>query len=241
MKIDVPGKIEDPLGRCANDGLQVNEGHALDVRPKRPEGKGDCSGCAPRYAEGTLDAEHQQTILDLLGKRISAEVFVARFGIDPRTDRSYVPRALEQALVERSSDDVALLLLLAFHFQLSRSWAPLMARLLGEDWHRSHEDLASALQDLRDPVTVDALFEAAPRIHPYLDVDESRALAVKCLWALHDIGTERARQKLEVLSESPVQVIADNAKERLHDLLARRPGDPDEPYRLARNRHVRDD
>ncbi len=186
------------------------------------------------------EAQHR-LVTDLLVGRLSTHDFVEQFGVDPTTDRQFVRLGLERALIDRSSDDVSALLALAFRFDLSASWAPLLCRLLQEDWHQSHEDLASALQDLRDPTTVDGLFAATCVEHAYLAFDDARALAVKCIWALHDIGTDAARSHLETLARFDVEVIRHAAGERLDALATRDPGAPPAAYRRARDAHVRRD
>ena len=66
----------------------------------------------------------------------------------------------------------------------------------------------------------------AARELPYLAWDDNHALAVKCIWALHDIGTDAAKEKLALLAGSDLEVIRENASELLAELHARRPGDP---------------
>jgi hypothetical protein len=180
-------------------------------------------------------------VLDLAIGRMSTENFIAKFGVDPRTDHEFVRQELECALNKKSARDVELAMILAHRFVLCASWSTMLAELLHADWHISHEDVASALQDIRDPSTVDALYEAALKRHPYLDYDEAFALAVKCIWALHDIGTGPAREKLALLAQSDNEVIRRNAIKRLSALAARRPGEPEQPYRVAREANVRRD
>jgi len=82
-------------------------------------------------------------------------------------------------------------------------------------WHTRHEDLAHALQELKDPASVNALANAAMTKHPYLEYDNSHALARKCTWALADIGTHEARARLEELARSADDVVASYAQRRL--------------------------
>lgn len=89
------------------------------------------------------------------------------------------------------------------------------AEALVMPWHTRHEDLASGLQKMRVPETVDALFAAATAQHPYLDYDEFFGLARKCTWALADIGTPLARQRLAELAANPNPTIAEYAQKRL--------------------------
>jgi hypothetical protein len=182
-----------------------------------------------------------QLVLDLMEGEISEETFVSRFGADPRVSPDVVHEELQQALVEKSELGVECALILGFIFGLSPSWAPILCLLLEEDWHFSHEDIADALQNIRPSSAVDSLYRAALKKHDYLAYDESSALAVKCIWALHDIGTEEAIAKLKSLLELESETIRENARHRLSDLSAKRPGEPEPSYRRARNKLLRPD
>jgi hypothetical protein len=92
-------------------------------------------------------------------------------------------------------------------------------------WHHSHEDLARALQIAKDPRAVEALFETAFARYEYLDYDEFFGLARKCTWALADIGTAEARERLQGLARSENVIIARYAQKRLdqwHEELSRK-------------------
>ena len=185
-----------------------------------------------------MDQRQHKLVKDLARGSLPVDAFVAQFGVDPRLDREFVPRELERAMVERSSDDVSSLMLLVFHFKVSSRWAPILGRLLGEEWPYVHEDIAGLLQDIRDPGSVDCLFAAAEKQLPYLEYDDAHALGVKCIWALHDIGTEAARMRLEALLESNIGVIREAARKRLDDLASRGPDTPEKAYRRARDARV---
>jgi len=191
--------------------------------------------------EMEMDESRGRLIFAVAQGRLSEESFVAQFGANPRTTPDLVRIELEQALAEKSATGVACALTLGFVFGLSRNWAPQLCHLMQEDWHHSHEDIASALQDIRVPSTVDCLYQSALRKHDYLAYDDSEALAVKCIWALHDIGTPEALVKLKLLSESVSEPIRKNALDRLSALAARRRGDPEPAYRRARDARVRSD
>jgi hypothetical protein len=51
--------------------------------------------------------------------------------------------------------------------------------------------------------------------YAYLVFDDNYALAVKAIWALGDIGTEAAREKLKLLPQSEIEAISENAKYQL--------------------------
>jgi hypothetical protein len=191
-----------------------------------------------------VDAAERKLIFDLAGERVSIDAFIAQMGFDPRIDHNSVRGLLERALEEKSADDVEPAMVLAFRFGLSASWGPLLDSLLRAEWHTRHEDVASALQDIRDPSSVDCLFDVAGERHnqlAYLGYDKGLALARKCIWALHDIGTPAAKDKLRLLADSEIEMVRQYASKRLNDLAARRPEDPKPHYRRARDTHVRRD
>jgi len=141
-----------------------------------------------------------------------------------RTPRATVatPMALEQVrenlqrAMQRSDADAFEVALTAAHRAgLSPDLADLLAEALLMPWHMRHEDVALALQRLRDPRTVDALFRASLSKHDYLAYDEFSGLARKCTWALADIGTVEAKQRLEQLAGSENPTIAAYARKRL--------------------------
>ncbi|MFO0828315.1 MAG: SseB family protein [Phycisphaerales bacterium] len=82
-------------------------------------------------------------------------------------------------------------------------------------WHHLHEDIVRSLQLLKHAPAVDVLAAAALTKHEYLAYDNSYALARKCTWALADIGTDAAREKLAALSRCTDATIAGYAQKRL--------------------------
>ena len=161
--------------------------------------------------------QHKALIDHALGRTSYAE-FVERSGLDPVARPEVAESALREALVSQDADSVDGALLLASRFNLlTPDLAPLLATLLVLPWHRSHEDIASALQQLRAPATADALAQAALVKHDYLAYNDSHALARKCTWALADIGTPEARAHLESLARTDDIEIAAYARRRLEN------------------------
>ena len=116
---------------------------------------------------------------------------------------SLVPDVVEDAVTE------------AYRVGLSSEFVPALIQLLGLEWHTRHEDIVFALQQLRDPQSVDILEVTARKAFDYLDYDEFRGLARKCTWALADIGTMAARIALERLAADRDPLIAGYAQKRL--------------------------
>jgi HEAT repeat protein len=115
-----------------------------------------------------------------------------------------------------------------FRFDLlSHKCVRVLSDLLIVDWHQRHEDVASALQQLSDPLAVPALRQAAELDLPYLAYDQDRALSRKCMWALSDIRTHDAAIALESLALSSNDTVRDLAVRHLakiHNSQPRAPG-----------------
>lgn len=116
---------------------------------------------------------------------------------------------------------------------MTRGLCPAVVELLMEAlamrWHTRHEDVARALQDIKDPRAVGVLYSAALTVHEYLAFDDGFSLARKCTWALADIGTREARSRLVELAGSANATIAGYAQRRLDRWSVEHPrgsGDP---------------
>ena len=110
--------------------------------------------------------------------------------------------ALEAALRSRSPAQVER----ACDIGRRSGWHPLMASFLADllvaDWHREHETIARALQELAPAPAVGALERAALMSFDYLRHDGFFGLARTCTWALADIGTPEAREALTRLAQA---------------------------------------
>jgi hypothetical protein len=165
-----------------------------------------------------MTSEERTLILDLCLERISESEFLARFPVNPRTEPGYITHELQNALQTRDAAAVECATLLGFRYGFSSESAGILCELILADWHNQHENIAMALQQLRDPATVDCLYEAASMTFAYLDYDESHALAVKCIWALSAINTALAIERLRLLAQSGNPIIRENARRRLLSL-----------------------
>jgi len=124
---------------------------------------------------------------------------------------------LTKAIAAENADDFEESVRSVFSFgdTIGSEISALLANALPMTWHTRHEDIVNALQDAKDPNTVDALYAAALATHEYLEFDENFGLARKCTWALADIGTEAARARLEELARCSNPKIRSYARKRL--------------------------
>jgi hypothetical protein len=162
--------------------------------------KGRAISTNPSQSHDSLDSREQGLAhLDLGADKQSGEVI----------------RLLNEAFVSRESDDVDHALGLMGEVGFRPSFLPMLIKLLDASWHKSHEALIVLFQEVKEPDTVDALYRAALVTHAYREYDDYGALIRRCTWALADIGTPEARNRLELLAASADELIAAFAQRRL--------------------------
>jgi hypothetical protein len=128
-----------------------------------------------------------------------------------------------KAIQEKNAADIEAYIYIVAVFDLyCQELTDIFIRLILEEWHERHEDIASILQEAKSARSVEALFKATNLKLDYLDYDDSHALAVKCIWALGEIGNDEAKEKLQVLSKSNNEIISDNAKQQINRIEKRK-------------------
>lgn len=144
---------------------------------------------------------------------LSPEQFLDAFGA---TDGKALGLALlHDAVARRDAVDVELALVVCFKFGFSGEHLELLEALAFADWHRRHEDVASALGRVRSPSSVEALAHLSTWVPDYLAFDEARALATKAIWALGSISGNGAREALEWLAGADDPIVAGGARAQL--------------------------
>ena len=158
-------------------------------------------------------------MLDDAARARLRERFLRAYPVDLRAHPEYLDEELERAAHARDGGALECALTLGgFMGGLDRRHVPLLSRVLPEPWHHCHEDIAWALQHLASAGSEEALYVTAVADYSYLDYDEVFALARKCAWALGDIGTPAAVQKLRLLLQSDNPVKREHALEQIRRL-----------------------
>jgi len=163
-----------------------------------------------------MNADQHAGIVDFVLGRIPYADLIRSLGCNPLEQPDFILKTLKAARQTMNADDVDCTIMLATRLELlTADLAPVLAELLLETWHHKHEDIARSLQNLCVPESADALASAALIKHEYLEYNDSHALARKCVWALADIGTSRARRHLEELARTSDPEVAAYAQKRL--------------------------
>jgi hypothetical protein len=154
--------------------------------------------------------EDRQVIYDLVfipgrGRKGSPEDVLRHFG---RTDGHALGLSLlTDAVAREDGDDAEAALTACFVFGMTLSHLPLLVLLASADWHCRHEDVAGALDGLRTPGAVDALYHLTQWVPDYLAWDEDRGLARKAVWGLAKTPGPRAEQALRLLLDDPDETV----------------------------------
>ena len=88
-------------------------------------------------------------------------------------------------------------------------------KLSKEEFHEEHETIASYFQRFHLPQTIDCIYELAISNFEKYQWDDNFALVRKCCFALGDINTPKAKEKLELLLQSDEEMIREHAMEQL--------------------------
>lgn len=141
--------------------------------------------------------------------------FLKDFTVDITKNPEYLIQLLEIAHKEKADQhDVTNVLYIASTFKvLSEEFVDILITLLQETWHYGHESIVWALQEIKSPRTVDILYETAIVKVPYLDYDDTghNSLRLHCIWALGEINTPEAKEKLKLLAQSDIPILKEKA------------------------------
>ena len=121
---------------------------------------------------------------------------------------------LADAVKREDGDDVEAALIACFVFGMTLDHLELLVLLASADWHRRHEDVASALDELRTPGAVGALYHLTQWVPEYLAWDEGRGLARKAVWGLARTPGPEATQALRLLLDDPDETVRGYAAKR---------------------------
>jgi hypothetical protein len=122
---------------------------------------------------------------------------------------------LKDAIHREDAEDVEMALVVSSTFGFTGCHLQPLVLLTSAGWHQKHEDVVSALGELRDPAAVDALYDVTQWVPDYLEFDESRALARKAIWVLGKTPGEQATEALGRLADSGDEIVQKEAARQL--------------------------
>jgi hypothetical protein len=113
------------------------------------------------------------------------------------------------------SDAIAWTLYFGSGTMSSEEFVHIFCKLIVEDWHVSHENIALLLQEIKSPNSIECIRDAIFVADKFDYYDNGAAFIRKCCFALGDINTERSWSILNELTKSKNQLIKKAALEQM--------------------------
>ena len=158
-------------------------------------------------------------IWELMIKSITKEVVLIKLNIDRSSLQIELYELLKYSIEKKHSRNIEFALYLVAIYELEYNpYLDLLNKLILCGWHRQHENVASALDEIRSPKSTKFLYKAILLKHDCLAWDENFAFERKCVWALAKIGTLEAKEKLNQLKNYDNELISGWAKKRIQGL-----------------------
>ena len=147
--------------------------------------------------------ELKKLMLKKYRKEISFQQLQKEFLKNDDERIEYIKTELEKAYNEKNGDSVYILISAIYMFELySEKFVDILCKLTKEEWHGKQEDIVFYLQQLELPSTIDCIYELVTSNFEKYRLDDNFALVRKCCFALGDINTPKAKEKLELLLQS---------------------------------------
>ena len=124
-------------------------------------------------------------------------------------------RLLKENIKSKNEKGLSCIIAIIWWDGADKGFTDILLSLLDEKWHILEEDIVEILGLIKDPKSVNKIYEVAINVPHY---DEMCALAIKCISALGAINTSEAREKLVLLQESNDPIIKENATFQLEHL-----------------------
>ena len=155
-----------------------------------------------------------------LKKKMTKKELNSNFSFTDEEKIDMIKEGIKQACYKKNSDEIAYLMYSIWIFDLfpkySLNFVKSFSELSKEEFHEEHEDIASYFQSLHLPQTIDTVYELAISNFEKYHWDDNFALVRKCCYALGDINTPKAKEKLELLLQSDEEMIRKHAMEQLN-------------------------
>lgn len=123
---------------------------------------------------------------------------------------------LKENIKNKDEKGLSCTLAIIYNDGADEDYTDILLTLLDEKWHMQEEDIVGILELIKDPKSINKLYDLIVDIPDY---DDMRALAKKCMWALSAINTVESREKLFLLKESHDSIIKENAIFQLKNII----------------------
>lgn len=166
-----------------------------------------------------MDEREKNIISAYLDINISLEELKKQLEIESIDD--YFINKIKDIRQTKDNKGLKLILRLADRLNaFNKTHTELLCDLLYSDWHQDYESIVDFLQEIKDPNSVDVLYDLVinENFH-HLKYDDTYSVERNCIHTIAKIGTEEAINKLHLISHSNNQVLSLKAAEVLKNLV----------------------
>lgn len=144
--------------------------------------------------------------------------FCDEFFGQPNVDTRKIEVLLKESILHKNEAELDLLLMLIEYFNITLLFDDTIAPLLIQPWHHFHDRISSILVNDANENTIEFLYSGALYQCDNLDYESDyRECSRKCIFALLNIGTPDAINKIQIISNSQDNIVAQHAKKILFD------------------------
>jgi hypothetical protein len=129
------------------------------------------------------------------------EKYKKYFSLGKKEHTSEIIELIKNSIVEHDDDLLDCLLIFASKDGLDNKYSSIFSELLKQNWHYSTEDIIMYLGDIKDENTIESVFQAT-KLEENNYSDEPCPITKKCIWTLGIINTDKALDKIKLLSYS---------------------------------------
>lgn len=150
-----------------------------------------------------MNEYERSLIIRHMKQELSNEELLELFTTNIEENTEYFDEILNETCIEKNGNDLGLLCYIGFLFDLfEERHLHVLNKIIVEHWHYMHENIAGLLQYFKSSSSIDNLYQTIFTKFEYLKYNNSYVLARKCMWALGDIATDQAIEKLELIYNS---------------------------------------
>lgn len=163
-------------------------------------------------------------LTDLYNGNISEDVFIRSFSVNVKQDAAFVTKEIRTAIESQDPEEMEKSLLLLWLSGDITKYIDTLNELLVNPHHRSHQQIAKALQDEAPSAsTIPFVRKALESNFDYLQYtcSESGSIAKWFSWLLFSIGTKEAIDLMKEYADSPDEGIANEMRNRLKKVNAK--------------------
>lgn len=152
-----------------------------------------------RKPENRSSFQPLELISLMLEGKINIPDFVRIYPAGQGFCKKEIIESLEQALINHDDEKVDFYLIAAGCDGLTKEYSKVLCLLLLETWHFKHEEILVALEEIRDPETIQPIVKSLElKLNYYTGNDIPR----KAIWALGAIDTPESINEIKKLTIS---------------------------------------